>query len=69
MVPDGTVTVLDAHRRRARREVDALVDSALQELAAVRAGSLMAIHGAHLDLTRAVSITMRYGLDAEAVAS
>lgn len=69
IVPDTTVTALDARRRRARRELDALVDSALRELAAFRAGNVVAIHAAYLDLTRAVSTTMQYGLDVEAVAS
>ena len=58
-----------AARRRDRREVVALVESAMEHLAAVRAGELVYIHGAYLDLIRAVHIVMDHRLDDDGLAS
>ena len=55
-------------RRRARREIAALVDSALSDLAAVQAGELVHVHGAYLDLGRAVALVLHHGIDAEELA-
>ena len=54
-----------AAERHARRQVDALVSSAADDLAAVKAGDLGAIHGAMLDLLRAVRLVVSHGLDLE----
>jgi len=67
MLPN--VTRIDARNRRARREVGALVESALRHLAAVQAGDLVYVHGAYLDLARAVGLVLEHRLDAEEVAS
>ena len=64
----STVTRLDARKRSARREVDALVVSAMEHLAAVRAGELVYVHGAYRDLARAVGLVLEHRLDLEGVA-
>ncbi len=55
--PSATAT------RRARRQVDELVASAAEELAAVQGGDLVQIHGAVIDVLRAVRIVVAFGLD------
>lgn len=75
MVPRSPARVIAirpsaAASRHARRKVEALVASAVEELHAVQAGDLVAVHGAFLDLARAVRIVVDHGLDVEqAVAS
>lgn len=74
-VPDSPGRVIAirpsaAASRRARRQVDALVASAMHDLELVQAGDLQAIHGPMLDLLAAVRLVVAHGLDVEqAVAS
>lgn len=52
---------LDASRRRfARREFDSLIDSAMRDLAAVRAGDLAGTYDAHRAVGRAVVLLLDY---------
>lgn len=54
-----------AATRMARHRVDALIASAVADLAAAQAGDLVRVHGAVLDLLQAVRITVRHGLDVD----
>jgi hypothetical protein len=66
MVPERRVVAIDATsaaRRRLCREVDDLAASAIENLVAVRAGELVYVHGALLDVSRAVRIVLAHALD------
>ncbi len=71
--PDGARVVAirpsAVARRRALREVDALIAAAREDLAATGAGDLARVHGAWINVGRAVCIVMAHALDDEGVAS
>lgn len=69
---DGCVIAIRASaaaHRRARREVDALIGAAREDLVAAGAGDLVRVHSAWINVGRAVCIVMKYGLDIDGLAS
>lgn len=71
VTPDGAVIVnaTTAERRRARRQVSALVAKAHADLGYCRStGDLRPLHDVFLDVARAMRLTMAHALDLEAEA-
>lgn len=57
------VSLAASRRRFARREFDSLIDEAMKDLAAVRAGDLAGAYDAHRAVNRAVMILMDHALE------
>lgn len=60
----GTVTRLDLDSRRQRRELDMLLAEAREAIIAAEAGDLTAVYAAHLAISRAVVLMLKFAWDA-----